>query len=329
MTSPDRRRSLTALAGLALPWIAGGASAADAPYPGKVVKVVVPFGAGSSTDYMGRLVIAGLNQAYPGRFIVENMPGAAAGLGAAYVGKAAADGATLMYTTATPFVINPFVYRRLAYDPQALVPVARTVELPLVLAVGAGLGIKTFADLRKHLEKNRRTASFSSYGAGTSSHIAGSVLASKLGLPDLLHVPYKDARAVTDLVAGRNTFHFEAWSSVKPLVESGQLVVVATSSSRRSAWAADVPTVASAISEEYDVATWHGLFAPVGTPAAIIRQLNAALREQMARAEVQARCHEMGFNPYPPLSPEEFAAFVKGDVARWQGLVKAANIQPE
>lgn len=328
MKSISRRQLLRLVpAAAVLPCM--GARALTSPYPSQSVSVIVPFGAGSSTDYMARLMTNGLNANHPGRFIVDNKPGAGASIGTAHVGRSSADGSVLLYTTATPFVINPFIYKKLAYEPGDFAPAARTVELPLVLVVSASLGVKTFAELRRYLERNARTASYSSYGAGTSSHIAGAVLGRKLGLPGLLHVPYKDTKAIPDLVAGRNTFHMEAWSSVKALVKAGQLVAIAVSSAHPVKWAPELPTVASQIGTDYDIATWHGIFAPAKTPRNVIDFLNDEFKLRMESTETRHACLDMGFNPYPHLTSDQFAAFVKNDAARWREYVREAGIQPE
>ncbi|WP_143042900.1 tripartite tricarboxylate transporter substrate binding protein [Variovorax sp. NFACC27] len=330
MTSVSRRHVLRLVPAAAmLPYAGAQASVSTGGYPTQSVSVIVPFGAGSSTDYMARLMTNGLNARYPGRFIVDNKPGAGASIGTAHVGKSRPDGSVLLYTTATPFVINPFIYKKLPYEPREFIPAARTVELALVLVVSASLGVRNFAELRRYLERNSKAASYSSYGAGTSSHIAGAVLARKLDLPELLHVPYKDTKAIPDLVAGRNTFHMEAWSSVKPLVKAGQLVAIAVTSAHPVKWAPELPTIASAIGTEYDVATWHGIFAPAKTPRNIIDFLNDEFRLRMESAEPRQACLDMGFNPYPHMTAEQFSAFVKSDATRWHGYVKEAGIQPE
>lgn len=323
------RRALLGLVPAALTMFSGSASASVGSYPPKLVNVIVPFGPGSSTDYMARLMVAGLNLNHPGHFIVDNKPGAAATIGTAHVGRSSPDGSVLLYTAATPFVINPFIYKKLPYDPREFVPVARTVELALVLVVSATLGVKNFAELRRYLESNRGTASYSSYGAGTSSHIAGAIFSRRLGLPDLLHVPYKDTKAIPDLIAGRNTFHMEAWSSVKALVKAGQLVAIAVTSVQRAKWAPELPTVASALGADFDIATWHGLFAPARTPSDVVAFLNAQLKSRMDSLETVQACLDMGFNPYPYMGPDQFAAFVRSEATRWQEFVKEAGVQAE
>jgi tripartite-type tricarboxylate transporter receptor subunit TctC len=328
MTTVSRRTILRCLPAMAALPYAIGARAAAGAYPSQNVSVVVPFGAGSSTDYMARLMVTGLNANHPGHFFVDNKPGAGATIGTAHVARSAPDGSVLLYTTATPFSINPFIYQKLPYEQREFVPMARTVELPLVLAVSAKLGVKNFGEFRRYIDANAHTASYSSFGAGTSSHVAGAILARKLGHPQLLHVPYKDIRAVQDLVAGRNTFHMEAWSDVKALVAAGQLRVLAVTTAQPVAWAPELPTLASQLGSDYDISTWHGIFAPAGTPKNVIDLINQELNERMASAEVRRACADMGFNPYPHLTPEQFAAFVKGDAARWQGFVKEAGVEP-
>ncbi|MBO1111851.1 Bug family tripartite tricarboxylate transporter substrate binding protein [Bordetella petrii] len=326
----QRRNALKVLSGLcgaaALPRFA---LAKSGSYPSGPVTVVVPYGAGGSTDVIARLLVNDVSERLGGDFITENKPGAAGNIGTRLVAISPADGKTLLYSTATPFCINPYVYRTLPFDPDHdFAAVSRTAKLPLVLVANAGLGIKTAPEFIEYLRKHQKDCSFSSYGVGTSSHIAGAIFTKKIGAPGVLHVPYKDMTAMSDLAAGRNTFHIDAWSVVGPLVKAGKLVALAVSSSEPLPWAPQLPTIASVVKSDYEVVTWHAVFAPRKTPGDIITLLNREFQKTLDKPAVQKTYAEQGFLTYPPATPEEIDAFVKQDKLRWKGYVEAAGIKP-
>lgn len=328
--NPSRRNSLKLLSGLAGSLMLPGISAAQkANYPEKTVNVVVPYGAGGSTDLIGRLLVNDVSGRHDGKFFVENKPGAAGNIGTRHVAMSKPDGSTLLYSTATPFAINPFVYKTLPFDPDNdLVAVSRTVQLPLVLVVNKEIGITNIKDFIAYLKKNESTASFSSYGVGVSSHLAGANFVNKIGAPGVLHVPYKDMRAMPDLAAGRNTFHIDAWSTVAPLVKAGKLVALAVSSTTPLPWVPELPTIAESIGQDYEIVTWHGVFTPKGTPAGVVTFLNEEFRIAVEKESSQKVFQEQGFLAYPHMKPAEIAAFIKADKARWEGYVKTAGIEP-
>ncbi|CAM4256216.1 Bug family tripartite tricarboxylate transporter substrate binding protein [Bordetella muralis] len=326
----QRRQALRILSGLcgaaALPRLA---LAQGQRYPNGPVTVIVPYGAGGSTDVIARLLTTGLAKRLGADFVVENKPGAAGNIGTRQVAVSPADGKTLLYSTATPFCINPYVYRSLPFDPDHdFAAVSRTAKLPLVLVTHAGLGVKTIQELIEYIRKDPSRCSFSSYGVGTSSHIACTLFSEKIGFPNLLHVPYKDMTAMSDLAAGRNTFQIDAWSVVSPLIKAGKLVPLAVTSNEPLPWAPELPTIASAIKKDYEVVTWHAYFAPRKTPAEIINVLNSELQKIIDQPAVQQAFAEQGFLTYPAASPEEIDRFVKEDKMRWKQYVEAAGIKP-
>lgn len=326
----QRRRSLKLFSGIcvaaALP---GLARARQAAYPTDTVSLIVPYGGGGSTDYFGRLVASDIAARHNGKFVVENKAGAAGNIGTRFVAAAPPDGRTLLYATATPFSINPFIYRSLPYDPDnGFEPVALTVQVPLVLVAPVSLGVKTLQGLIDYLKKNEASSSYSSYGVGTSSHLSNAIFTRAIGAPGVLHVPYKDFKAMPDLAAGRNTFQVDAWSAVAPLVSAGKLMVLGVCGQERLPWIPDVPTVSSVIGQDYDMSTWHAVFAPKGTPTAILDALNQEVKTTMAKDSVQASAIAQGFVSYPYKTRAEVAAFVRVDKSRWQRLVELAGVEP-
>lgn len=320
-------RVLTSLCGTAaLPRFSLAQSSA---YPAGPVTMIVPYGSGGSTDVIARLLVNDVSERLGGKFIVEDKPGAAGNIGTRQVAVARPDGSTLLYSTATPFCINPYVYRTLPFDPDNdFSAVSRTAKLPLVLVANAGLGIKDAHEFVEYLRKHQKDSSFSSYGIGTSSHIAGTIFTKKIGATGVLHVPYKDTTAMSDLAAGRNTFHIDAWSVVDPLVKAGKLVALAVSSTEPLPWAPNLPTIASVIDGDYEVVTWHAVFAPRKTPTDVVDLLNREFQKTLDKPNVRKTYVEQGFLIYPPATPKEIDAFVKADKARWKGYVETAGITP-
>jgi len=312
-------------AALTVPWMARAEKSA---YPSDTVTMVVPFAAGGSTDYLARALTADMNSRHAGRFIVDNRPGAGAIIGTKAVAGAAPDGRTLLYTTATSFSVNPFVYKSLPYDPvNGFAPIALTVQLPLVVVVSKELGVKTLQELVDYLRKNQERSSYSSYGNGTASHISAALFVKNIAATGVLHVPYKDTRAIPDLATGRNTFQIDAWSTVAPLVNSGKLVVLAVCGVERMPWAPGIPTVASVLGQDFDMFTWHAVFAPKATPVEILELLNQEVKLTMAKEAVQKAAVEQGFKPYPYMPRKDVSAFVTNDGNRWKRFIEIAGVE--
>jgi len=326
----QRRRSLKLLSGVcAATALPGLARAQRADATAEQISLIVPYGAGGSTDYIARLMAADLATRRSGSFIVENKAGAAGNIGTRYVAISAPDGKTLLYSTATPFCINPYIYQTLPYDPDnGFDTIALTVQVPLVLAVPVSLGLDRLEDLIVYLKQNEKASSYSSYGVGTSSHISNAIFCKLIGAPNVLHVPYKDAKAMPDLAAGRNTFQVDAWTTVAPMVASGKLKILGVCGNERLPWAARVPTVTSVIGKDYDMSTWHAVFAPKGTPEAALDALNLDIKTTMAKESVQASARSQGFITYPYKTRAETIAFIQEDKKRWKGLVEMAGIDP-
>jgi len=326
-----RRRALCAqLAGLPLLSLAGAAglpwraAQAASGYPDKPVSVVVPFAPGGNTDIVARLIGTGLAKRLNGNIVVENKAGAGGNIGAATVARAKPDGQTLLYSTASTFAINPHVYSNLPFDPiQAFEPVAVTIQVPVVLVVTAASGITSLDQLAAHVKARPEAASYGSNGNGTSSHIACHVLAQKLGVPDLLHVPYKQGpQVLTDLAGGQLTFAFDAWSVVGPQVKAGRLVALAVSGRERLKAAPEIPTVAEVLKTDYDIVTWNAFCVPRGTPAAIVTKLREAVQGTLQDPAVHDRLEGEGVPPYAPMSAAELDAFFKREYEKWGALVK-------
>lgn len=246
-----------------------GHAVAQDRYPNRPIKLIVPFAPGSSTDIAARSWAEVLAKHLGGAsVIVDNRAGAGGNIGAAAVARSAADGYTLLYSTATTYAIAPFIYPELPYQPiRDFQPVAVATSVPTVLVVSGDSEIRSFQDLAIRIKAAPDRHSYGSNGVGASSHIACKLLANRLGVPNLLHVPFKQGSqgVMAEVMAGRLSFAVEAWSVVGPLVRSGRLRVLGATGSKRLSVAPEIPTLSEMLQQEFDVTTWSGLWAPAGT----------------------------------------------------------------
>lgn len=312
---------VAALSGLGLPTAAARAASG---YPNKPITVVVPFAPGGNTDIIARLIGRTLTTRLDTNLIVENRAGAGGNIGAAAAARAKPDGYTLVYSTATTFSINPHLYANLTFDPiKDFTPVAVTIQVPVVLVVSADSGITSLEELAKHLKANVKTASYGSNGNGTSSHIACHVLAQQMGVPELLHVPYKQGpQVLTDLAGGQLTFAFDAWSVLGPQVKAGRMVALAVSGKERLKAIPEVPTVGEVLGTDYDIVTWNAYCVPSGVADADITVLREAILATLAEPELVNRLEAEGVPVYPTMTLAETKTFFESEYKKWGELVK-------
>jgi tripartite-type tricarboxylate transporter receptor subunit TctC len=320
-----RRSFLGTLASLPL----GLANAQDR-YPGRTIKLIVPFGPGSSTDIAARVWGEVLGKQLGGvSVIVDNRAGAGGTVGATAAARSAPDGYTLLYSTATTWAIAPVIYQDLAYQPtRDFLPVAVTTSVAGVVVVSGESDIRSVQDLASRLKSAPERHSYGSNGVGASSHIACKLLAMRLGFPDLLHVPFKQGSqgVMSEVMAGRLTYAVDAWSVVGPLVRSGKLRALGTTSSKRLSIAPDVPTLGELLRQEFDVTTWSGLWAPAGTPMEIVTRLHEGLAAGRKNAALVKQFEDQGTPLMPDMSLVQVNAFMKHEVDRWKAMVKEAQI---
>lgn len=304
-------------------------AAAHAQYPDKPVRIVVPFPAGGALDTVTRIVADKLSARFNQQFVVEPKPGAGGTIGSTAVARAAPDGYTLVMGTVGTHGINSSLYANLPYDPvKDFVAVAPVASAPNVLVVNPTLGVKTIADLVALARKKQGEITYGSGGNGTTQHLAGALFATMAGAP-MTHVAYKGVPpAMMDLVAGRTAMMFSNIPVALPFIRQGQLNVLATASAKRSPSLPQVPTVAEAGLPGYEVETWYGLFAPAGTPPAIVTQLNGEIARILGMPEVKKSLMAQGTEPLFA-SPQEFAAMVDRDLRKWGGVIKAADIKAQ
>lgn len=306
------------------------ATAAAAPaqdWPGKIVRIIVPFGAGSTPDIVARLVADGLQQKYPASsFVVENKPGASGNLGTDAVAKAAPDGSTLGVSIGGPLAINTLLFAKLPYDPHKdIVPVTQLVTQPSVLAVNPSLGVNSVAELVSLLKKNAGKYNFASIGNGSLSHLAMEAVAIKAGT-QLVHVPYTSSpQAVTAVIRNDAAMACLPAIAVTPQAKAGAVKILAVSTARRSPYLPDVPTLQEA-GVDVEADAWNGLIAPGGTPKLIAEKISKDVSEIIRQPDVRERLATQLMEPVGS-SPDELRARMDAEIARWAPVIKAANVK--
>jgi tripartite-type tricarboxylate transporter receptor subunit TctC len=303
-----------------------GALAGEPVYPDRPITMIVTFTAGGSSDVLARATADALSRGLGKQVVVDNRPGAGGHIGAELVAHATPDGYTILFGTNGTLGIGPALYKNLRYDPQHdLTPIGLLHKLPLLLMVHPSVPAKNLAELIDYARKNPGKLSFASAGVGTVSHLAGELFKKEANV-DILHVPYKGGGATfPDLLAGRVSMMLETIPTALPPVKSGQMRAIGVTTKERSASAPDIPTLAESGLPGFDVSAWTGLFAPAGTPRAIIDRLNAETQKITGDKDYAALITSMGTD-VASSTPEAFGAFVRDDVARWSGVIQSSGI---
>lgn len=319
-----KRRQVFAMMATSL--AAPGVARAQDAWPSRPVTLLVPFAAGGSNDVVARLLAPALEQKFGQPFVVENRPGGGGSLGMGAVARARPDGLTLLISSASNHVFHPLVSGDLGYDPrEALAGVCMLVDVPNVIAVHPGFGVSNVQELIAKVRATRGGASFASSGVGTSNHLAGELFRLRTGL-DLTHVPYRGGGpAINDLIAGTVPIGFMNLPTVAPPASDGRVRIIAVCTAERVSIRRDLPTVMEQGVPDYAVRSWTGLFAPRGTPPAVIERLSTAVREALAAPQIGGRLVAIGSEPLW-MSPADTDAFVRQEYERWAPVVRAAGI---
>jgi len=312
---------LTFLPGLLV--ISGPAQAAD--YPDRPIRVVVPFGAGGLTDIVARLVAEQLSKDPAWNVIVENKTGAGGNMAAAEVARSRPDGYTLLMGSIGTNASNPYIYRKMAYDPKKdFAPITLAATGTLLLVVNSALPIHSTEELINYAKQHPGKLSYGSGGMGASQHLAGELLKSMAGV-DIQHVPYKGlAPAIPDLLAGRISLTFDMATAL-PYVKEGKLRAIAVANPKRSQALPDVPTIGESGVPGYAASAWYGFFAPAGTPADIVQLLNDKITHILLQDDMRQRLMAMGAEPAVS-TPEELAAYVAAESDKWGKVLKSLNL---
>jgi len=313
------------LAALALLAFAAPALAQD--YPTKTIRLIVPLTAGSGADIAGRIVAKHLSEAWKQPVIVENRPGAGGQIGTQAVVKADPDGYTLLVQSAS-HAANPAIYKTLSYDPtKDLVDVAILGITPYAMVVQKGGPYPTVKALVDAAKAKPGEIPFASAGVGSSTHLAAEYFAQVAGVK-MLHVPYKGSpEAIQDAMTGRSAFYMAPINTVVGQMKDGKLAALGVSTTKRSDVMPDVPPIAEQGLAGFDISLWFGVWAPAGTPPAIVNKVNAQVATILASPEVREQFARLGITP-APMKPDEFARFVREQIETYRRIVKQADIQP-
>jgi len=313
------------LCGLALS-IAAYAALAQ-PYPAKPVRLIVPFAPGGTTDVLARLVGQKLAESLGQQFVVENRPGAGGNIGTEIAAKAPADGYTLVMSFDGTMAINPSTYRKLPFDPQKdLAPIVNVAQVPLLLVVHPGVAATNVAEFVALARSSPSRINYSSAGHGSTGHLTGELFSRRAGV-EMVHVSYKGGgQAVQDLLGGQIQMLVTALPTVEGHLKAAKLRPLAFTSPKRVAGAPDVPTLFESGYPGFEALSWYGLLAPAGTPADLVRRLNAEVNAVLRTQDMRARLAALGAEPTGG-TPEQFAEIIRSDTTRWAKVVADAGIR--
>ncbi|HSI41122.1 MAG TPA: tripartite tricarboxylate transporter substrate binding protein [Xanthobacteraceae bacterium] len=321
------RAAAHAVAALALALAAFGAGPAAAQeFPTRPVTLVVPFAAGGSTDLVGRLVAQRMSVELGQTVVVENRAGAGGNTGAAAVAKATPDGYTILMGTVATHAINSALYKKMPYDPvTSFAPVSLLAIVPNVLVVNPAFEAKTTEELIALLKANPGKYSYASSGNGTPLHLSGELFKSLAGV-DMQHIPYQGAGpALNDVLGNQVPIMFDNLPSSAGHIKTGKLRALGVTTAKRASSFPDVPAIAEAL-PGYETYTWNALFAPAGTPPAVVAKLNAAANKALQDPQVVSRMADFSAIVVGS-TPEELGAHVKAEKAKWEPIVKASGAQ--
>ena len=313
---------------LALAALAFAAPSQAQDFPAKPIRFIVPLTPGSGADIAGRIIGKYMGDAWKQSVVVENRPGAGGIIGTQAVVKADADGYTLLVQSSS-HAANPAIYKSLPYDPlKDLVDVAILGMTPYVMVTSPTGPYKSLKALVDAAKAKPGDIPFASAGIGSSTHLAAEYVADLAGLK-MLHIPFKGSPdAIQDTLAGRTSFYMAPINAAVNLVKEGKLAALGVSTRTRADVLPNVPPLAEQGVPDYNMTLWFGMWAPTGTPAAIVQKLNAQVTAIVQVPEVKEQFAKLGILPVP-MKPEEFAKFVRDEIGVYRRIVKQAGIQPQ
>ena len=308
--------------------LVAGAAVAQQAYPARPIRLVVPSAPGGGTDITARIIAPKLSELLGQQVVVENRPGAGTMIGGEVVARAAADGYTLLMGIST-LAINPAIYKKVPYDAlKDFAPVTQVVSLPNVLVVHPSLPVKSVKELVAFAKTRPGQLNFASAGVGTNPHLSMELFLSMTGLK-MVHVPYKGSgQGMIDIVAGHVSVMTPSILSGLPHVKNGKLRALGVTSAKRAGGAPNIPTIAEAGVPGYEAVQWFGMLAPAGTPRPIITRLHDDVVRILQDAETKRRFTGDGADPVGN-SPDEFAAFIRAETAKWAKVAKDIGLRPE
>jgi len=298
-----------------------GAASAQSDYPNRPVTVIVPQATGGANDTIARIVTAKMSEILGQQFVVENRPGAGGNIGTAAAAKAKPDGYTLMLTTNSAQVINPWLYKNTGFDAiKDFTPVGLVASAGYVLVANAAFPANNVNELIAQAKANPGKINYASAGNGTLNHLIMEMFKQKVGI-DMMHIPYKGAAAAaTDVASGQVPVSVQSAPSSLTLLSTGKIKALAVTNEKRIAALPNTPSISETI-PGFGSTPWYGILAPAGTPAAIVNKLDAAIKTALADKDVQEKLLKQGCEPLTS-TPAQFATLIKDDLANWQKIVK-------
>lgn len=327
--TPRRRALLGGGLGLAAAPLLAPAARGQENWPTRPIRMIVPFGAGTSTDIMTRLVAVPMSRSLGQPVVVENRAGAGGVVGSDAVAKSAPDGYTLCMGSIASHSVNVSLMPNMPYDVlRDFTPLSLVTEAPNLLVISPRVPARTLPEFIAWAKQQRGGVSYASAGNGTSSHLAGELLKLRTDAP-LEHVPYRSgAQAVTDVVAGNVPMIVYQVTAVLPFVREGTLRALAATSAQRLELTPEIPTAIEQGIEGFDVSAWHGLFAPANLPAPVRDRIYGALKTALEAPELRTQLRDQGLQPVG-LSPAEFRPWLEGDIAKWREVVRVSGAKAD
>ena len=323
------RRSLLSVALVASAVAAPFSVLAQAAFPTKPIRLIVPFPPGGGTDILSRLVAQKLTESTKWTVVPDNRAGAGGTIGLTEASKAAPTGYDLVMGQKDNMVVGPWLYKNLPWDPtKDFSAIAHIAYTPVIIATGVNSRFKTLADVVAAAKAAPDTITYGSPGNGTTIHLAGDLFEKAAGIK-IRHVPYKGSNpAMMDALAGNIDLLVSSVPSAMSQIKAGKLRPLAVTSAKRSSSLPDVPTVAEQGFKDFDVSTWYGVFAPAGTPKEIVNTVNAEINKLLATTEMKDAIHAQGAEPQA-MTPDQFSAQLKADFQKWRGIVQASGVTLE
>lgn len=326
---PLTRREAIAGCGGGLVFLAGLPALAQAAYPTKTIRIIVPYPPGGTTDLLGRLVADQLKSGLGATVVVENKPGAGTTLGAEQVARSDPDGYTLLMATSTTLAINKTLYKKLPYDPvRDFTPIALVAGVPFALIINPQIPDKTLPEFIAYA-KSKPGLAYGSAGNGSPQHLGAEMLKAAAGI-DIRHVPYRGSvPAMLDVIAGHIPFMVVDLQPALQQIREGKVRVLGVTSPKRVAAAPDIPTLAEAGLPGFELVAWQGVVAPSGVPRAIVDQLAAQIGTLVADPATREKLTAISLEPLPASTPDSFSAYVKAEVDRWAPIVRNSGAELE
>ena len=314
------------MVGMLLGLLAAGAGAQD--YPNKPIRMIIPYPPGGGTDVVGRILNEPLSTALGQPIIIDNKGGAAGNVGTDIAAKAPADGYNILFTLSS-HTINPKLYPKLPFDVEKdFVPISLSAMIPQILVVHPSVPANTVQELIALAKAQPGKLNYASVGTGSPGHIAGELFKLKTGV-DIVHVPYKGGGpAVTDTIGGQVQLLFVSMPAAWQHVKSGRLKAIAVTSAKRSVAAPDVPTIMESGVPDFVVDSWYGALAPAKTPPAAVAKLQAAFAQALQNPQIREKLLLQGAEA-AAVTPAEFDRIIRDELAKWDYVIRAANIKPE